>query len=153
VRLSGRRATVEAVTAALGLADLAHIAADGIFRSDNPLFSHLQLADGPLTVYDLEQLPRAPRVLVLSACNSGLSGVRPGDELLGLSSALFSLGTATLVATVIPVPDESTRHLMLALHRQLRAGREPASALAEVQAAAAGNGDLLAQGFVCLGFG
>lgn len=153
VRLSGKGATVEAVLAALGVADLAHIAAHSIFRSDNPLFSHLQLADGPLTVYDLEQLPRAPRALVLSACNSGLSGVRPGDELLGLSSALFSLGTATLVATVIPVPDESTRSLMLALHRRLRAGQGPASALAQALAAAVRDGDLLAQGFVCLGFG
>ena len=53
-------ASVERVKAAIDGADLAHVAAHGTFRSDNPLFSSLHLADGPLTVYDLEALRRAP---------------------------------------------------------------------------------------------
>ena len=45
---------------ALDGAWLAHIAAHGIFRADSPLFSSLRMHDGPLTVYDFEQLrPRA----------------------------------------------------------------------------------------------
>lgn len=51
-----------------------------LFRADNPLFSALQLADGPLTVYDLERLRAAPRDMILSACDDGVSAVRPGDE-------------------------------------------------------------------------
>jgi hypothetical protein len=42
-------------------------------------FSLLQLADGRLTVYDLQALGRAPTTLVLSACESGLSSVSPGQ--------------------------------------------------------------------------
>ncbi|MGQ0519746.1 MAG: CHAT domain-containing protein [Actinomycetota bacterium] len=151
VRLTGRRATVEAVAAALDGAGLVHIAAHGRFRADNPLFSCLQLADGPLTVYDLEGLRRAPRTLVLSACDSGLSAVRPGDEVMGLAAAVFSLGTATLVASVIPVPDDATRRLMLAFHRRLQAGDTPAVALAAVRG---GSGaDPASAGFVCFGSG
>ena len=88
------------------------------------------LADGPLTVYDLEGLRRAPHTLILSACESGLSDVRPGDELMGLAAALFSLGMGTLVAAVTPVPDAATRPLMLALHAAMRSGTPPAEALA-----------------------
>lgn len=150
--LAGRAATVAAVGAALGGAGLAHVAAHGAFRVDNPLFSALQLADGPLTVYDLEGLARAPRRLVLSACDSGLSGVRPGDELMGLAGALFALGMTTLVASVIPVPDAATKELMLALHRGLQAGLSPAHALARAQAEW-GRDPAVSAGFVCFGAG
>ena len=111
-RYTGERATVAAVTAALDGADVAHIAAHGHLRTDNPLFSALQLADGPLTVYDLERLATPPRLMVLSACDTGLADIRPGDEQLGLASALLGMGTSSLVAAVLPVDDAVTSALM-----------------------------------------
>ncbi len=156
LRLAGGGATCEAVCRALDGADLAHIAAHGTFRADNPLFSSLQLADGPLTVYDLEALTDAPRTLILSACDSGLSDVQPGDELMGLASAVFALGTRSLVASVFPVPDGPTGSLMLALHTGLRAGLGPAVALARAQARVARKGPAelaAAAAFVCFGAG
>ena len=56
VHLAGEDATVEAALHALDGARLAHVAAHGRFRADSPLFSSLELADGPLTVHDLERL-------------------------------------------------------------------------------------------------
>jgi tetratricopeptide (TPR) repeat protein len=131
--LLGDEASVRAVTHAISNADLAHLAVHGRFRADNPFFSSLQLADGPLTVYDLEALERAPARLVLSACDSGLSAVRPGDELMGLAAALFMLGTRTLVASVVPIADAATRQPMLSFHRVLATGVGPATALAGIQ--------------------
>ena len=110
-------------THALDGADSAHLAAHGRFRDDNPLFCSLELADGALTVYDLERLRRAPRRLVLSSCESGLSAVHAGDELMGFTAAVFALGTATVIAAVVPVPDEATAGLMLALDDELRRRR------------------------------
>ena len=52
--LADGMATAERVLTALDDCWLAHVAAHGTFRADNPLFSSLQLDDGPLTVYDLE---------------------------------------------------------------------------------------------------
>jgi len=156
LRLSGANAVCSQVCAALNGARLAHVAAHGRFRADNPLFSCLELADGPLTVYDLEALERAPTTLVLSACESGSSVVSPGDELMGLVAALLALGTRTVVASVFPVPDEATRPLMLALHRGLRAGHPPARALARAQAdtaASAAADRAAAAAFVCFGAG
>jgi tetratricopeptide (TPR) repeat protein len=151
----GAEARVEAVARALEGADLVHLAAHGRFRADNPFFSSLRLADGPLTVYDLEALSRAPSRLVLSACDSGLSAVRPGDELMGLASALFALGTTTLIASVVPISDAATRPLMLRLHELLGAGLAPATALARAQAqGTAGDGAFAASvSFVCFGAG
>lgn len=147
-------ATVSAVASAMDGAALAHIAAHGSFRVDNPLFSALELADGPLTVYDIERLRTPPTRVVLSACDSGQSAVRPGDELMGFTAALLGLGTRTLIAPVVPVPTDGTAPVMIELHRKLAAGMAPAEALAAVQRAAANNADYAAAvGFVCFGAG
>jgi CHAT domain-containing protein len=155
-QFAGARANSDAVLAALDGAELAHVACHGRFRSDNPLFSSLELTDGPVTVYDLEGLARAPRTLVLSACDSGLSEVCVGDELMGLTASLLALGTRSVVAATCPVPDDATRRLMLRLHTGLAAGLRPAAALAAAQrqAATRSPGDLVtAVGFVCFGAG
>jgi tetratricopeptide (TPR) repeat protein len=146
--LQGAKAGAEAVAASWDGARLAHLAAHGKFRKDNPLFSNLELADGPLTVYDLESLGRAPNLLILSACDSALSGIHPGDELMGVASALLALGSKTLIASVAPVDDEYTRTLMTALHTGLGANVRPAQALAKAQAE-----HPEAPAFICLGSG
>lgn len=147
-------ATVEAVLAALATAGVIHLAAHGLLSASNPLFSELLLADGPLVVYDLEQLTRVPHTVVLAACDTGRPVVRTGDELLGLSAALIGRGTTQLVASVLPIPDVETAPLMVAFHRRLAAGDPPTVALAAAQheQRTAGPAALAAAaGFVCLG--
>jgi CHAT domain-containing protein len=148
--LAGPAATSAATLAAIDGAALAHVACHGRFRSDSPLFSALELHDGPVTALDLQQLARPPDLLVLAACDLALSDRHPGDELLGLAAALLAMGTRTIIATVVSVPDADARRLMLALHRQLAAGVRPARALAHVTA----HDDASRySGFVCLGNG
>lgn len=149
--LSDDEATVEAVAAALDGAATAHVAAHGTFRSDNPMMSSLRLADGPLTVYDLERLRRPPARLVLSACDAAVSDVRVGDELMGVAAALLGLGTTSVVAAVMAVPDEATRVFMLDFHACLRKGMGPAEALNRAQDDAPDRHTVAA--FVCLGAG
>jgi tetratricopeptide (TPR) repeat protein len=148
--LTGAAATVDAVTAALDGAGLAHIAAHGSFRADQPLLSSLRLADGPLTAYDLERLTSAPRLIMLASCSVAMAEVRPGDELMGFAAALLAQGTGAVVAPLLPVPDEATRLAAHAVHRALRSGAGPAAALA---AAGAGTDRYTAAAFLCLGAG
>jgi CHAT domain-containing protein len=124
---------VEAVTARLDGSSLAHLAAHGRIHPNNPLFTSLTFADGPLTVYDLERLHRAPRVVVLAACDVGRSAVRAGDELMGLSATFLALGTQHVVASVVPVPDAETAPLMIAFHQLLATGEPATPALAAAQ--------------------
>jgi tetratricopeptide (TPR) repeat protein len=122
VVLSEGGAAAERVMAAMDGAWLVHMAAHGTFRADSPLFSAIELDDGPLTVYDLERLKQAPYRVVLSSCDSAVGVAVGANELLGLVSALISLGSAGVVASVVPVNDPATVPLMLALHDHLRAG-------------------------------
>ena len=132
--LTGGEATSEKVLFALDGAWLAHIAAHGVFRADSPLFSSLRMEDGPLTVYDFEQLHRAPYRLVLSSCDSALQGLAGADELLGLVSSLQPLGTAGIVAAIAPLNDRAVVPVMLSLHRHLRADRTLAESMQSVRA-------------------
>ncbi|MEO5851206.1 MAG: CHAT domain-containing protein [Nocardioides sp.] len=122
VSLGGGDATVDATLGALDGARLAHVAAHGHFREDSPMFSSLALDDGPLFVHDLERLRRAPCRVVLSACESGVMKPVGAGELLGLGSALLSMGTAGVVSSVAVVNDEATVEVMIALHARLQAG-------------------------------
>jgi Tfp pilus assembly protein PilF len=126
--LDGDAATTSAVLDALAGVDVAHLAVHATFRADNPLYSSLQLADGPLLVHDLDRLRRTPPVVVLSACGAGQASVEAGDELLGLAATFLRSGTTSLVASTLPVADELAPPLMAAFHQALRTAR-PAVAL------------------------
>lgn len=129
VVLGGADATVGRTLAALSGARLAHIAAHGTFRSDAPLFSSLQLADGPLMLHDLDRVPVPPQAFVLSACDSGgLHPITP-HEALGLVSGLLAAGTHTVVASVEPVNDAATAALMPHVHAAVAAGGTLAAGL------------------------
>jgi len=131
--LSGGEATAGRVLSAIDGAWLAHIAAHGSFRDDSPLFSSLRMHDGPLTVYDFEQLHRAPHRLVLSSCDSGVLAPAGADELLGLVSSLLPLGTAGIIAGVVPLNDYAVVRMMVDLHGCLRAGQTLAESMHSVR--------------------
>ena len=130
-RLLGEAATVSATLHALDGAPLAHLAAHGHHDRENFLFSRLDLADGPLMAYDIQQLAAAPRHVVLSSCDVGRTVVRPGEEILGFTAALLYVGTATVISSVVRVADDAAVGMMTVYHRLLAAGARPAAALAE----------------------
>ena len=133
--LLAESATVSAALRGLDGCPLAHLAAHGHDERENFLFSRLDLADGPLMAYDVQQLAAPPGQVILSACDVGRSVVRPGDEVLGFTAALLYVGTATVISSVARVADEAAVGIMTAYHRRLRDGAGPATALAEAAAA------------------
>ncbi|MGN6723977.1 MAG: CHAT domain-containing protein [Marmoricola sp.] len=144
-------ATVAATMKAIDGAKLAHLATHGTFRADSPLFSALEMADGQLSVYELERLKRAPYRTILSACDSGVLAPVGAQEVLGLASALFSLGSAGLLCSIAEVNDEATADLMVRVHAALDAKRTPAEALAEVRVEGSPVEQATAAAFVALG--
>jgi CHAT domain-containing protein len=145
--LAADAATVRATLAALDGAPLAHLATHGHHDHENVLFSRLDLADGPLMAYDIQQLPIAPRHVVLSACDVGRTMLRPGDEVLGFTAALLYMGTATVISSVTRIADADAVGTMTSYHRLLADGAAPAAALANAAQA------LQFSPFVCFGNG
>jgi tetratricopeptide (TPR) repeat protein len=130
----GQDATRRALAQTAGSVTIAHVAAHGTHVSQNPLFSSLHLADGPLFAYELDAEHVPPHV-VLSACELGQVTVRPGEEALGLTSVLLQLGVRCVVAGVANVNDDLAADVMVDYHQRLAAGSDAAAALADAIAA------------------
>jgi hypothetical protein len=145
--LRSESATVGETLAGLDGSPLAHLAAHGHDERENFLFSRLDLADGPLMAYDVQQLAAPPGQVILSACDVGRSVARPGEELLGFTAALLYIGTATVISSIARVADEAAVGVMTAYHQRLTAGARPAEALAQAAA-----GEPFSP-FVCFGAG
>lgn len=131
--LTGKVADAGSLRAACADADVLHLACHAEFRSDNPMFSALQLADGPFTVQDAETLRLRQGVVVLSACETGVAAYSRGDEMIGLVRAFLVAGASRVVASLWPVDDAVTKQFMAAFYRSLRAGSSPAAALRAAQ--------------------
>lgn len=133
--LVGQDASVAAVSDALAAPGIVHLAAHGRHEPDNPLFSSLRLADGPLFAHELDAGGDVPDLVVLSSCEVGRSTIRAGGEALGLASVLLRTGVACVVAAIAPLPDETAMLVMTDVHARLRAGAPVAAAVAAACAA------------------
>jgi CHAT domain-containing protein len=139
-------ASEAAFAAAAPAHEIIHLATFGVLNKHNPLFSFVSLnpasgADGRLEVHEVSALTLNARLLVLSACQTGLasgqlSDVPAGGDWVGLVRAFLNVGARNVIATLWPIEDRSTASFMGQLHRRLRAGESEAAALAAAQRAA-----------------
>ena len=139
--LTGGAASGDAVRTALDGAAYAHLACHGRFRVDNPLFSALELVDGPFTVVDLQLVSHAPAVVVLASCDAGRAHSVSGAEALGVAAGFLGAGSRTTVACVVPVADAAIARLAVDLTSRVSAGVAPAEALASAASLAIDTGD------------
>ncbi|HBR89099.1 MAG TPA: hypothetical protein DEA59_07500, partial [Microbacterium sp.] len=132
--IDGGAATVQAITDLAGEVDVLHVAAHGRHAVDNPMFSGLELADGALFGYDIDQVSRVPATVVLSACEVGRSSVRWGEEAIGMARVWLHAGSASVIAAPVVVADDIACELLGSMHAELASGLAPAEALAAASA-------------------
>ena len=68
-------------------------------------------------------------LVMLPACQTRVAQVSSGDELLGMSRAVFNARASSLVPSLWKVNDESTVDLAVEFYRSLLAGRAKPEAL------------------------
>ena len=123
--LLGAAATRSALISQAGDHQLLHIAAHGVFQADTPLHSALLLAqinndDGLLRAADLYRLRLNADLVTLSACETALSSVANGDDLLGFTRGFLYAGARSIISSLWKVDDRATRDLMLAFYQNLQ---------------------------------
>ncbi len=111
-----------------------HFATHGLLDETAPLFSALLVAGDEgsptrLSLYELTDMRIQARLVVLSACETGLGKISGGDEMSGLTRTFLAAGANTVVSSLWKVSDDSTALLMAGFYRRLRAGESPATAL------------------------
>jgi len=128
--------------------DVVHLSTHGLFDTRMPLLSELAFCaggnnDGALYAGEILGLPLETNLVVLSACQTALppelteetKGLVVGDELQGLSQALFVAGAPSAILTLWNVNDSSTSNLMQAMYRKLMGGDPKGEALRKAQLA------------------
>jgi CHAT domain-containing protein len=132
-RYSDAAATTEVLRSNAAGVDVIHLACHAQFRSDNPLFSALKLGDGWFTARDAYGLKLNCGLVTLSACETGMNAVAPGDELMGLARGFFSAGSPTVLMSLWTIDDEATTELMVSFYSELAKTKSPASSLRTAQ--------------------
>ena len=139
VVLQGAAATPDAVLGALKGKTYWHFASHGAFSWEDARSSALVMHGmAPLTVgrlLETDGLGR-PRLVVLSACETGLYDIRSSpDEFVGLPGTFIALGAAGVLGTLWPVSDAATALLIARFYELHLGGRlSPPTALRQAQA-------------------
>jgi len=90
--------------------------------------------DGVLTAAEAAALDLwGTKLVVLSACETGLGDVKNGDGVYGLRRALVLAGSESQVMSLWRVGDAATRDLMTAYYTRLQGGKGRTEALRQVQ--------------------
>lgn len=90
-----------------------HLACHANFRPEHPMQSYLQFADGALDAQDvLHSLELDAELVTLSGCDTGLSQIMRGDELIGFTRAFLYAGAPSALVSQWVVNDLSTCILM-----------------------------------------
>jgi CHAT domain-containing protein len=128
-RYADEAATTEVLSSNAAGIDVIHLACHAQFRSDNPLFSALKLGDGWFTARDAHGLKLNCGLVTLSACETGMNAVAPGDELIGIARGFLSAGSPTVLMSLWTIDDEATTELMVSFYSELARTKSPASSL------------------------
>ncbi|MGH9837544.1 MAG: CHAT domain-containing protein [Blastocatellia bacterium] len=90
--------------------------------------------DGVLTALEATALDLwGTKLVVLSACDTGVGEVKNGEGVYGLRRALVLAGSESQVMSLWPVRDDDTLELMTAYYRALQQGQGRSAALRQVQ--------------------
>jgi CHAT domain-containing protein len=129
--LIGRDATAARVNESLVDADIIHLATHALTDERSPLLSKLLLSEdeskdqlthhasrGSLQASEIYALkfPRT-RLVVLSACQTGIERAYRGEGAIGLARPFIAAGVSVVIATLWPVESESTADLMISFHK------------------------------------
>jgi tetratricopeptide (TPR) repeat protein len=122
--LIGPAATETGLRQAIGGGtDVIHFATHGIFDARRPLRSAIYLAGAePISAERLFASPLHGRLVVLSACETGIGTAEAGDDYLGLPRSLFLGGADAVLSSLWPVDDEGTRQFMERFHAERATG-------------------------------
>ena len=114
--------------------DIIHFACHAVMNQTEPMSSQLLLSqdttnDGMLTAKELYSANLKANIVTMSACETGLSKLANGDELIGLVRGFFFAGARSVIASLWKVDDEAAKVFMTFFYKELISGKDKATAL------------------------
>jgi CHAT domain-containing protein len=92
------------------------------------------IEDGVLTAEEISQMDLAnTKLVVLSACDTGLGEIGSVDGVYGLQRGFKMAGVETIMMSLWKIPDEATSILMVEFYRNLLSGKSKHQSLKDAQ--------------------
>ncbi|HSS22242.1 MAG TPA: CHAT domain-containing protein [Pyrinomonadaceae bacterium] len=134
--LTGKAASRDRIIRGLAGADVVHFATHAVADDTSPLDSKIVLAsdgnssagsngtDGAFEAFDIYGLqPQRARLVVLSACQTGIERSYKGEGAIGLARPFIAVGVPLVIASLWPVESNATADLMISFHRYRKVDR------------------------------
>ncbi|MCB1057735.1 MAG: CHAT domain-containing protein [Acidobacteria bacterium] len=122
--LRGAEATRAAFREALPAASWLHVDAHGLYEAAFPELSAIQLADRPLALVEVSEMPLALRFANLSGCQTGRWPTTADSGRYGLAGLLSRLGVAWIVGSRFDLDDAVAADFNRSFYQDLRSGLE-----------------------------
>ena len=113
-----KNAVKERIVENLNDSDVVNFAGHYVLNSKSPALSKLLLASSELTIEEIMQKKLSrPRLMVLSACDTGVEKFYNGEGMIGAARAFLASGVPLTVASQWSVDSSATADLMINFHR------------------------------------
>jgi CHAT domain-containing protein len=117
--------------------NILHLATHAFINSEDPTLSRLLFQsngidstdDGSLYVYEIFNLDISPKLVVLSACNTGFGRLSNGEGVLSLAHAFTYSGSPSTIMSHWQVDDQSTSELITLFFKHLANGESKSHSL------------------------
>lgn len=124
VSLINNKATKDKLLKAFRNFDIVHIASHAKMNQWFPLYSYINCSGSKLRLYEVLNSTIKSKLVILSACETGLSvssigGFPNNEDILSFSRAFLAKGTYAVVASLWIVNDNSTARLMKLFYKNL----------------------------------
>jgi CHAT domain-containing protein len=129
--LLGDQATIGALKELGSRCQLIHVTSRANFRSDNPMFSSIELAGGRLNLFDLYGLQLEAELVVLSGFGRSDDTRTDGDEWLGMARGLLYAGSRSVMLPLWNPSTDARTSLLEGFYQALSQEPSRAAALAK----------------------
>lgn len=113
-----------------------HLAMHGEANMEQSEYSRLLFAptadtceDSFLYAYELNAIPLACELAILSACESGTGKIHPGEGSMSLGRSFMEAGTQSVIYTLWQINDLASKKLIRSLFQYLKAGNSSSNSL------------------------
>lgn len=115
---TGKEAVKEQIVSNLNEADVIHFAGHYVSNNASPALSKFLLTASDLSAEEImqKQLSR-PRLMILSACDTGVEKFYNGEGMIGAARAFLASNVPLVVASQWSVDSDATAELMIKFHR------------------------------------
>ena len=138
---AGNEASRQCFLERVGGSRILHLSSHGSVDPSDPNLSYIAFTqwgdslqrDELIYFNDLYQLPLHNELTVLSACETSLGKLAPGETTMSLASAFAAAGARSTLTTLWKVDDAATKEVIVEFYRHLVAGDSRSAALARAQ--------------------